>query len=281
VERQFVGGSQDNLHVRWCGQQTAPAVLVIHDAPGSSEQLVPLLEALGGRFFAIAPDLPGCGESDALAGSPDVAAFAGELLRLLDGLGLAQVRLLGLGFGSSVALEMARLAPERCQSLTLCGILLPTADERVELAERLAPAISIADDGSHWYRTWLMLRDSQIYWPWFDRTVRALRRVPADFSGRSLHRWTMDVMRAHDSYHQIIDAALANDAAKTLAGLAQTPVLLCDPARPLSAYDQRAAALRPDATVAVIGCLADYAMAISLTARSGSITGQIGAVTGS
>ena len=265
VERQFVAGGQGNLHFRWCGDLTAPPIVVLHDAPGSSEQLAPLLVELGKSHFAIAPDLPGSGESDALAGSPDVAALADAVLRLLDTLALDQVSLLGVGIGSSVAMAIARLAPNRCASLALCGVLLPDPAERARLAEQFAPPIDIASDGSHWYRTWLMLRDAQIYWPWFDRTLPALRRVDADFSAGPLHRWTMDVMRARESYHHVIDAALADDAAAGLAGLARPPVLLQDRARPLSVYDERAVALRPDATVIRVDRLIDYTDALSAT----------------
>ncbi len=264
VERQFVSSGQGDIHFRWCGDLTAPPIVVVHDAPGSSEQLAPLLEVLGERYFAVAPDLPGSGASAALSGMPDVAALAASVFQLLDALGLDQVRLLGVGIGSSVAMAMMRLAPERCASLALCGVLLPEPAERARLVEQFAPSIDIESDGSHWYRTWLMLRDSQIYWPWFDRTLPALRRVDADFSARSLHRWTMDVMRARESYHHFIDAALADDAAAGLVGLARPPLLLRDPARPISVYDDRAKALRPDAAVIVVDRLADYAVALAV-----------------
>jgi N-formylglutamate amidohydrolase len=72
-----------------------------------------------------------------------------------------------------------------------------------------APPITIERDGSHWYRTWLMLRDQLIWYPWHDRRVANLRRVRADFSARVLHDWTVDVMRQHTSYGDLIHAALS------------------------------------------------------------------------
>ena len=79
------------------------------------------------------------------------------------------------------------------------------------LSAQFAPPIGIERDGAHWYRTWLMLRDSLVWWPWFDRRQVALRRAPVDFEAKRLHAWTVDVMRRRASYGHLIHAALAHD----------------------------------------------------------------------
>lgn len=247
VARQFVDGGAGQLHLRHAGDRQAPPLLLLHDAPGSSEQAEPLIAALAERFFVVASDLPGNGESDAFAEPPTLAALADAAAQLLDTLGLEGAAVYGIGFGSSVALEIAERRPGRVTALALQGIALPDADERADLKAHYAPPIGIEADGAHWYRTWLMLRDSQVYWPWYDRRLAALRRVEADFSARPLHRWTMDVMRARESYGQLIDAALAQDASDSLKRVAGPIALVHDPRTPLSAYDDRAGALRPDA----------------------------------
>jgi hypothetical protein len=92
-----------------------------------------------------------------------------------------------------------------------------------------------------------MLRDSQVWWPWYDRRVTALRRTPADFGAKALHSWTLDVMRRRDSYGNLIQATLRHDAAAALSGIKAPLLILNDPLTPLSAYDDRLAALTPDA----------------------------------
>ena len=263
LSRQFVRGTAGNLHLRWAGQRNATPLLVLHDAPGSSEQIVPLIEELGKTHFAIAPDLPGCGESDRFATQPTVHDYVADLLALLDTLDLGSVHALGIGFGGSIAVELARRAPDRVDALALCGLALPDVAERTELVARIAPEIGIESDGAHWYRTWLMLRDWQVYWPWFDRRQHKLRRIDADFSARPLHRWTLDVMRARTSYHHLIHAALAHDAAAALQQVEPPLVLLQDRGRPLSAYDAALAASRPDAPVMAVADPADYAAALA------------------
>lgn len=248
IARHFVDGADGQIHLRYAGDRASPALLLIHDAPGSSEQAEPLIARLAERFFVVAPDLPGCGESDALEDAPSVDSLAGAMSGVLDTLGIARAAVYGVGFGSSVALVLAAGDP-RIMAIVVQGVLLPDVAERRDMLDHYAPPIAIEADGAHWYRTWLMLRDSQVYWPWYDRRLPALRRVDADFSPRPLHRWTMDVMRGQESYGHPIRAPLGHDAAAALGSLTVPLVRVIDPQTPLSAHDDRAAELCGDATV--------------------------------
>lgn len=243
IERQFVDGRQGQLHFRHCGDRATPAVLLIHDAPGSSEQSEDLIARLAHDHFVIAPDLPGHGESDAPTTPPTLAEYASDLAQLLQTLGVKSAAVYGIGFGSSAALAFADSYPEQVIAITLDALALPDAVQAAAMKAHYAPPIAIEPDGAHWYRTWLMLRDAQVYFPWYEPTLAALRRVPADFSARPLHRHTMDVMRGHASYGHLIHAALAEDAARLLARLHVRPTIVDNPATPLSAYNNQLRAL--------------------------------------
>ena len=239
IERQFVDGSTGQLHLRFAGDRSNPPLVLLHDAPGSAEQAEPLIAAFAETYFVVAPDLPGNGESDAFGGTPDIAAFAKEVLVVLDRIGIDRATFHGIGFGSSVALAIAELAPERVEELRIQGLALLDATERAAWLAHYAPPIEIERDGAHWYRTWLMLRDSQIYFPWFETRLATLRRIPADLSARRLHCWTMDVMRSRKGYGDLIGAALRHDAAASLAGMTVPVIVITDPTTPLCALDNR------------------------------------------
>jgi pimeloyl-ACP methyl ester carboxylesterase len=246
--RQFAaGGNGRQLHLRHGGSRSAPPLLLLHDSPGSSAALREMISLLAPSFFVIAPDLPGAGESEPFDSPRDIAGYAAEIAALLDTLGLAQVDICGFGFGASLAVEVAHRFAARVRWLALCGLLLPDPAERAALVADYAPPISIERDGSHWYRTWLMLRDQHVWWPWYDRRVPTLRRVTADFAARPLHEWTLDVMRTHATYGDQIHAALAHDAAAALAQITAPLVLPRGTGTPLDFYQETLAALRPDA----------------------------------
>lgn len=264
IARQFINGPAGQMHLRSCGEVTNPPLLLLHDAPGSSEQAEPLIARLAEAFFVIAPDMPGCGESDGFADTPDMAAFAKAAAATLDVLGVAKAALYGIGFGSSVALAMAERHPGRVTGLALQSVLLPDEQERQDLRERFAPPIEVVADGAHWYRTWIMLRDSRVYWPWYDRRFAATRKVPASFDTRELHRWTMDVMRSRTTYAQIIDAALIYDAATALDTLRSTIVRISDSGTPASAYNERFQSISSKA-VALDTSIPDLAQRLAMT----------------
>ena len=249
IARQFVeiarGGQ---IHLRSAGSRDLPAVLLLHDAPGSAAALESLMLALADRYFVLAPDLSGCGESDRLP--PDgasIADYAKSVVELLVAVDIPLAHIFALGFGTSVAIALSQQAPERVARVALCGVLLPEQNERAGLAARYAPPIPIERDGGHWYRTWLMLRDSLIWWPWFDRRRDTQRRVPADFGADHLHRWTVDVMGSREGYGDIIHAAFADNAADSLAALCESgirpTVFLGGHATPFTAYDDRLTSL--------------------------------------
>ena len=254
VERQFLDREDGGqTHLRYAGDRTAPVLLLIHDAPGSSAQLEARIAALASERFVLAPDLPGVGESDPLDPPPSVADYAAFAAALLDTLRIARAQVVGIGFGASVAVELARRSPDRVAAVGVEGLLLPTSEARADLRDRYAPPIAIAPDGSHWYRTWLMLRDSLVWWPWCDRREANQRRVLADFDGQAMHRWTVDVMRRHATYAHPIHAAFDHDAAEALAAVSVPLVRLEGGATPLAAYDPRLAELAPHALVRPAG----------------------------
>jgi pimeloyl-ACP methyl ester carboxylesterase len=250
VERRFIDLSDGGqLHLRHAGQRNAPALLLFHDAPGSAAPLDDRIATLGRHWFVVAPDLPGCGGSTALAGvSPTIGDYAAVSNELLSSLHIDKADVWGIGFGASVAVELARSEPAKVSRLILEGLLAPSAEERADLLANYAPAIPIEHDGAHWLRTWMMLRDSLIWFPWYRPTLDAQRARPGDFSAERLHRWTLDVMASRETYGQVIAAALAHDGPGALRAVACPVLLVTGGATPLSAYDDTLRAIKPDAS---------------------------------
>ena len=185
------------------------AMLLLHDAPGAGRQLVALQQALARHRPVMLPDLPGCGESDPLpAGARRLADYADAMALLLRARADGPAQIHGVGFGAALALELNARHPDLVAGVSLTGLLRVTGAPRAAMQARLAPPIAFADDGSHWYRTWLMLRDSLVRWPWYDRAASALRRQALSCDARQLHAWTCDVMRQWHAYDHLIEAVL-------------------------------------------------------------------------
>jgi pimeloyl-ACP methyl ester carboxylesterase len=225
---QFFDLPDGEIFVRCRRDMGGIPMLLLHDAPGASGQLVALQLALERHRPVILADLPGCGESDPLpAGARTLADYADAMALMLRAYADGPVQVHAVGFGAAVALELNARHPDLVRGLSLTGLLRVTGAARATMIGRLAPPITLADDGSHWYRTWLMLRDSLVRWPWYDRAPTALRRQSLDFDAEQLHAWTCDVMRQWHAYHHLIDAVLEwnPEAAIAIAGTKLSIVL--------------------------------------------------------
>jgi len=246
--RQFFAFERGDLLVRCAGERDLPCLLLLHDVPGSSRALEPLIAALSNSYFVVAPDLPGSGNSPGFGAGASMGDYVGVLRDLLDQLGIVQCAVAGIGFASSLALALARTDGGRVASVALTGVLLADATERQRLAAHHTPPIAIEADGSHWFRLWQQLRDTLIWWPWFDPRRDALRGEPADFAAGVLHDRTVEVMKQHTAYGELVAAVLAHDAGEDLALLSQPLLVLSGSASPLSrAYDARLGSLAPSA----------------------------------
>jgi pimeloyl-ACP methyl ester carboxylesterase/membrane protein DedA with SNARE-associated domain len=111
------------LAYRTWGTPTDPPILLLHGSPGSSRDFQTLGPAIGGELYAVAPDLPGFGESSRKAPDYSIRAHSRYAEGLLDELGIERAHLLGFSMGGGVALELADRSPQRIRSLTLLSSL--------------------------------------------------------------------------------------------------------------------------------------------------------------
>jgi len=98
-----------------CSEQgQGPAVLLVHGFPLNRQMWQPQLEALSASGFrALAPDLPGFGDSPPLSGSVSMRRYAEELVALLDKLGIDKAMVCGMSMGGYVLLSMLEFFPAR------------------------------------------------------------------------------------------------------------------------------------------------------------------------
>ena len=94
-----------------------------------ADAFVPLLEepVLAERYQLITYHRRGYGESGPASGPMSMAEMAADCRALLDHLGVSRAHLVGHSFGATIALQLARDAPERVHSLVLMEPPLPGA----------------------------------------------------------------------------------------------------------------------------------------------------------
>lgn len=121
-------------------------LLVLHGFGGSARAMTPLVSSLARDFRVIAPDLIGHGRSDA---PRTAAAYAWDavtrgLVHLLDGLGVASVRVVGFSLGGRIALQLAARFPAHVRAVATIGSRCAWRDD-AERAARRARDAALAD----------------------------------------------------------------------------------------------------------------------------------------
>ena len=131
------------------GPVGAPAIVFSHSLGATLATWEPQAAALADRFTVVRYDLRGHGQSPVVPGPYSIADLGGDLVALLDRLGLERAHLVGISLGAMVSLWVAAHHPTRVAALAVCctaARLGPPASwyERIAVVEARG-TIAIAD----------------------------------------------------------------------------------------------------------------------------------------
>ena len=224
VTRHYVDTSAGQLLVRRCGDGGVP-LLLVHDAAASSAKHGDMMVNLGADRSVIAPDLPGCGDSDR-RGPLSIDGYVEAMVSLADSLGFGQFDVYGAGAGAHVAAALAARAEGRVRRLVLRGALIVESDQRADLGRNFGAPIALRQDGAHLMTAWSMVRDMELFWPWYDRTRPAIRWSEPALDPNHLQARLLDVLKQPDIWHRMGAAAFTFPLADVLPAIT-APALVC------------------------------------------------------
>jgi len=149
IRRAYFEFRHGQLHVRTAfpttgGFDEQVTLFCLHPRGRSSRVFDRFLPRMAGDRSVYAPDLPGCGESDADP-QPGAAAAAAAMADLAGGLRLRQIDLLGFQDGSEVAVALALARPELVRRLVLVSL---TSTEGLTSAAQPCLVLRITDEWS-------------------------------------------------------------------------------------------------------------------------------------
>lgn len=120
------------------------ALLLIHGHPLDRTMWRPQAEAVAAAtgWRVLAPDLRGYGETTVVPGKTILATFAQDLCAFVERLGVGSIVVGGLSMGGQIAMEYARLQPDRLRGIVLAATFpridaIETQRYRRELADRI------------------------------------------------------------------------------------------------------------------------------------------------
>ena len=244
ITRDYVDWADGQIHYRLGGEGPGAPLVLLHQTAGSSAMYQSLMEILQGHYRLIALDTPGFGQSDFPPPDPTVGYYAAALLEALQNLGVDRFHAFGFHTGASIACEMAVVAPERVESIMLCGPPYANAEERAQWKSKVTGAAEkredfrnvgvgpmvIQPDGSHLTAIWKRLQD-----------------IDPQAAPAIIHRDSVDNLSAGERYHEAVLAVFDHDLPAALARVRCPILLLCGERDILYPYLQPACDARPDA----------------------------------
>ncbi|HEU0293926.1 MAG TPA: alpha/beta hydrolase [Anaerolineales bacterium] len=126
------------------GSPSNPPVILIHGLMSHRGVWTRTMEALKDRFFCIAFDLPGFGDSDKPKnGDYAIAKQAGRTLEIADHFGFGEFTVIGHSMGGQIATYLAaRLAPQRVHKLvSVDGVVTGRLADKVQNVTRRMVAV--------------------------------------------------------------------------------------------------------------------------------------------
>ena len=135
---------------------------------------------------------------------------------------LGDLRVYAHNSAAAVALELAHRAS---------GIILdaPAFLKDQTIAPRYAPPVEPVWDGSHWLRAWNHVRDSELWWPWFERKHENVVKGGHRIDPRALTVRVREAMKQPASYAPAWEAALSYPWRERIKGLEKKIRTICAP----------------------------------------------------
>ena len=224
ITRHFASiGGLRQVHYRRAG--SGPPVLLLHQSPASSAELLPLIQELSATHTVIAPDTPGNGLSDPLPlPHPGMDDFANNIVDFMDEIGLPRAAVYGFHSGAACAMALAHRHAGRIDVAIANGYTQMQPDELADILQNYLPPLTLEWNGAHLLWAWSRIRDQFIYFPWYAR--RPAARLHSGMPGtRALHDAVMDLLRAGNGYVQAYRAAFEYDRA-AVVGLLRAPTVI-------------------------------------------------------
>ena len=116
----------DGLNISYLDEGEGTPVLLLHGWGSAKEVYRGIINTLKGRCRLIAPDFPGCGESDTMTVPWTLDDYCSFVLKLLDALNIQNPIMMGHSHGGRVTLYMTAkgmLNPEKIVLLDAAGLI--------------------------------------------------------------------------------------------------------------------------------------------------------------
>ncbi len=200
------------VHYLAAGEPHLPPMLLLHDPGSSHRSLADFIDTLTKEHFIVAPDLPGHGLSARPQGA-GLAAMVAVLRELVISLGWDEFQIRCVKGSAALGVELAKVTKQFVQTLTLTNPLDYSIVKDEWVMEKEQSRFPVNAAGTHFLQSWYMLRDRQLFWPWYrPEPGHALAGQPnlgADYLTERFKEYWIAQTALHDLWPEILTYPLS------------------------------------------------------------------------
>lgn len=193
-------------------------VVFLPDLPGGADLHLSEMESLSHHRPVAGFDFVGNGNSTAAPGQAlSIELYAEQLREVLEFLGWDRVHLYAQGTSAAVAVEFVRRYPALVTKIVFRSPPAIPADPF--FAAAYAPDITPEWSGGNFLKLWHHLRDQELWWPWYERTINNAKKSEPRIDPSDLHGRAVVLLRQPEHYQAIWTFVLSYDLLARLATL--------------------------------------------------------------
>ena len=153
VQRGFADTPEGQIHYAMAGQ--GKPILLLHQTPRSWDEYRDVIPILGEKYWTIAMDTIGFGDSYKPEREGTIEAYAKGVIDFLDALSIHQTSIVGHHTGGVIAVEVAATHSDRVDKLVLSSTPYVDAEDRERRRTRPpVDEVEFKPDGSHLTELW-------------------------------------------------------------------------------------------------------------------------------
>jgi pimeloyl-ACP methyl ester carboxylesterase len=167
MEQQFILVEGIKIHYRKMG--AGETIVLLHASPRSGEMLKTFGKMLSEHFELIIPDLPGYGYSESIPKKVETLYDVVPYLKsFFEGLNLSKPSIYGTATGAQLGIAYALTYPNDIKNLYLDNPAHFSEEEFQQISEKYFVNLTPKPDGNHLQNLWNHVRESMMYFPWYD-----------------------------------------------------------------------------------------------------------------
>ncbi len=217
MEQKSIIANGIRIHYRQMGW--GKPIILLHASPRSGKMLENFGKMLAETFQVIIPDLPGYGFSEAIPKKVNTLYEVVPYLKaFFEAIHIKNPAIYGTATGAQLGIAYALKHPAEVKNLFLDNTAHFSEKEYRQISAKYFIDLSPKSDGSHLVNLWNHVKDSMMYFPWYDQSEKAQfsKIIPSN-------ALIADVVQAYivagERYDELYQAAFLHERAEKVQHL--------------------------------------------------------------